>query len=90
MFDGTAADVVFYGHDHDAFDGFGDRRYVNPGSVGCSSRAEARFAIVDCGTGDIRVTFRSVPYDDRSVFADLERRQVPLRDKIRRVFNPRD
>ena len=31
VFDGTAAEVVFYGHDHGAFDGSGDRRYVNPG-----------------------------------------------------------
>ena len=29
----------------------GDRRYVNPGSVGCFSRAEARFAIVDADPG---------------------------------------
>jgi predicted phosphodiesterase len=86
VFDGTAAEVVFYGHDHGAFDGSGDRRYVNPGSVGCFARAEARFAIVDCGAGPIRVTPRAVPYDDASVFADLEARQVPLRDEIRRVF----
>lgn len=90
VFAGIAADVVFYGHDHAAFDGTGDRRYVNPGSVGCFSRAEARFAIVDADPGGLRVAHRSVPYDDRSVFEDLERRRVPQRDEIRQVFLPRD
>jgi hypothetical protein len=30
-----------------------------------------------------------VAYDDRSLFADVERREVPLRDEIRRIFFPR-
>jgi hypothetical protein len=90
VFAGAEADVVFYGHHHPAFDGSGDRRYVNPGSVGCFSRAEARFAIVDADPAGIRVTHRSVPYDDRSVFEDLERRDVPQRDELRRIFLPRD
>jgi putative phosphoesterase len=85
VFADATADVVFYGHDHLAFDGTGARRYVNPGSVGCFTRAEARYAIVD----DDGIQHRAVPYDDRSVFADLVAREVPLRDEICRAFLPR-
>jgi predicted phosphodiesterase len=91
MFQSSAVDVVFFGHDHDALDAVGTRCYVNPGSVGCHTRAEARAAIVEVrDDDDIRIRRVSVPYDDSSVFADLEGRHVPDREFIRSTFLFRD
>lgn len=89
MFSGSDADLVFFGHDHQALDGVGARRCVNPGSLGCNGAAVARAAIVDIGAGAFQVRHLAVEYDDASVFEDLEARDVPDRELIRRLFLPR-
>jgi putative phosphoesterase len=91
MFRDTAgADVVFFGHDHAALDCLGRRRYINPGSLGCHTKAEARFCVIDVSEeGGIVVERHSIGYDDGPVFQDLEARQVPAREFIRRAFLPR-
>lgn len=82
LFANVAADLVFYGHHHPSSDLRGQRRYVNPGALGCHV-PEARFAIV---TADGEVTLGAVPYDWSEVLADFDRRYVPERDVIRRIF----
>ena len=84
------AEVVFYGHHHPASDLHGRRRYVNPGSLGCSRKSIAHFAILDCRDGSYTLEHHVVPYDDTSLFVEMERRQVPERDFICRVFFARD
>jgi predicted phosphodiesterase len=79
-------DVVFYGHEHGACDVSGRARYVNPGSLGCHDKAMARFIILACEQGRYELHKHAVPYDDASLFTDLEKRQVPARAFIRRVF----
>ena len=87
MFRESAADVVLFGHDHEALEAVGSRWYVNPGSAGCHVRAEARAVIIEQhGDDPIRIRHLAVPYDDTSVFEDLERRDVPARDFIRSAF----
>ncbi len=91
MFRTSEADLVFFGHDHESLDAVGARRYVNPGSAGCYSRAEARVAIVETDDREkVRIRRLSIAYDDSSVFKDLEKRNVPARDFIRTVFLRRD
>lgn len=91
MFRERAAGLVLFGHDHDALDVVGDRRYVNPGSAGCHVKAEVRCVIIEIGESDVvRIRHFSAPYDDASVFEDLERRNVPARDFIRNVFLRRE
>jgi len=80
------ADLVFCGHDHGRFDLRGRARYVNPGSLGCHSLAEARYCVAAFRGGGCTVEFRSVPYDDRELAAAFEARGVPERDFIRRAF----
>ena len=86
MFSGSDADIVFFGHDHQPLDAVGSRRYVNPGSLGCNGVAEARAAIAEIELGAIRIRHVSVEYDDAAVFNDLEARNVPERELIRRLF----
>jgi predicted phosphodiesterase len=82
--------IVFYGHHHPASDLRGQQRYVNPGSLGCHRQAVARFTILNCGNGSYTLEHHAVPYDDTSLFAEIDRRQVPERDFICRVFFARD
>ncbi len=84
------SEIVFYGHHHPASDLRGQRRYVNPGSLGCNRKAVARFAILHCSDGSYTLEHHAVPYDDTPLFAEMERRQVPERDFICRVFFARD
>ena len=84
------AEVVFYGHHHPTSDLRGRGRYVNPGSLGCNRMAVARFAILDCRDGDYTLEHHVVPYDDTSLFVEMERRQVPERDFISQAFFARD
>lgn len=79
--------IVCYGHHHP----FSDRasrtcRFINPGSLGCHDRAEARFTILDCDDERLAVRHRSVPYDDATLARDFERREVPERSFIDRAF----
>jgi predicted phosphodiesterase len=84
---GAAGDVVVFGHDHREYDlATGGRRFLNPGSVGCHDKAEARALILapaDAAPSVARVT---APYDDTDLLADYEERQVPERDFILRTF----
>jgi putative phosphoesterase len=88
LFEGIPGDIVFYGHHHPQSDLTGLRRYVNPGALGCHDIGNARFAILDADDHGWNLALQSVPYDPESVFADFERRDVPARDVIRRIFFP--
>jgi predicted phosphodiesterase len=87
LFAGQCGDLVFYGHHHPRSDVQGRKRYVNPGALGCHAPGEARFALLqvdDGGTWD--VSLRSVPYDASDLVSDYERRDVPARETIVRIF----
>jgi predicted phosphodiesterase len=76
----------FFGHTHSSCDLNGRAHYVNPGSLGCHTEAMARYVIVTFRNRRYTIEHRTVHYDDASLFADLERRQVPDRALIRSVF----
>jgi len=86
MFAAHRGEIVFFGHDHTPLQRRGCRLYVNPGSLGCCDRPEARFALLDVEDADYRIETHAVPYDDADLFRAFERRRVPERDFIRRGF----
>ena len=89
LFGARDAAVVCFGHDHAAYDVQGRCRYLSPGALGCSKEAAARFALLEARRpGEVEVTLRAVPYDARGLLAEFDRRDVPERDFIRRVFMP--
>lgn len=87
----TPGDVVMFGHDHRSYDlMFEERRFINPGSVGCHNRSEARAVVLtETPSGNVAVENLSVPYDDGELFVDFERRAVPAREFILREFMTR-
>jgi len=86
LFAALDAEAIFYGHDHMQSDVVGKARYVNPGSLGCFVRAEARYCIVDIRDGQMTVIQHRVPYDDAPLAKAFVQRDVPDRVFIVRTF----
>jgi hypothetical protein len=82
LFEENPGTVACYGHDHCFSDISGQRRYMNPGSLGCNGKPIAEFIVVDISTEGLNVHHEELPYDPtplRDAFAD---RQVPDRKHI--------
>lgn len=90
LFAGVEAEVVTFGHLHSSLDLHGRRLYLRPGSLGCHYRPLARYLLLSGDQGRLEVRHRAAPYEDATLFAALESRQVPAREFIRRVFLRRD
>lgn len=87
LFGDTSADIVFYGHHHPQSDLTGRSRYVNPGALGCHDRALARFALLTIDSDGTReVRFHEAAYDPSPLLRELEAREVPDRELIRKAF----
>jgi predicted phosphodiesterase len=86
LFAGQDADIHFYGHHHACSDLSGRKRYVNPGSLGCSADNIARYYVVEFRDGEYALEYRSVTYDDSELFRAFESREVPGRQFFYRLF----
>lgn len=78
--------LIFYGHHHPFSDLQGRARYINPGSLGCYTKAEARYTLVTLGNGKWNIEHRSVPYDDTALFETFQMRDVPEWEFLCRTF----
>jgi predicted phosphodiesterase len=78
--------LIFYGHHHPFSDLQGHARYINPGSLGCYTKAEARYTLVTLQNGISSIEHRSIPYDDTALFEAFQTRNVPERDFICQTF----
>jgi putative phosphoesterase len=81
------ADVLVFGHTHKPWvREHGGVRFVNCGSVGKPKDGDARgaFAMLDAGSGRLRVTIERVGYDADAVASEVRRAGLPgeLADKL--------
>lgn len=86
MFSFSNGSLVFYGHDHSKSDIQGKKRYVNPGSLGCSKNAVARYCVAEFARGRYIIEHCVVAYDDKELYEAFERRNVPERHFIYKAF----
>jgi predicted phosphodiesterase len=86
LFEAYNTNLIFYGHHHPFSDLQGRARYINPGSLGCYTKAEARYTLVTLQNGKWSIEHRSVPYDDAALFEAFQTRNVPEREFICRTF----
>jgi predicted phosphodiesterase len=87
--DSKRPDLIVCGHHHPPMDIIGSSgvRYYNPGALGCSHDALARFAILEISDdGGYQVSSHAVSYDVDLVIDALETREVPERAFIRTIF----
>jgi predicted phosphodiesterase len=83
--------LLFYGHHHPFSDLTGRVRYINPGSLGCHTAPLARYTLLETlPNGRYTLEHRAAPYDATPLLAEMDRRRVPGRDFIRRVFLRQD
>ena len=78
--------VLFYGHTHIFLDKQGRTRYINPGSLGCFSKAVARYTVMEIKSGTYEIEHRTVEYDDEELWKTFEQRKVPEREFLYRTF----
>lgn len=84
------AHFTFYGHHHEPADLTGvSTRYLNPGSLGCAPKPVARIAfLVVESPQQWKLSISSIGYDPTDLLGEFDRRVVPERDFIRRIFMP--
>ena len=85
-FSSLSSSVVFYGHDHSPLDVQGRRRYVNPGALGCSREAVARYCSVEFSRQGFTVEHLAATYDRTGLFRAFEERNVPERHFIQQTI----
>lgn len=78
MFDKLKCDVVFFGHKHEPIDLYGNKTYINVGSVGCHRAPLARgivLYIYDNGKYEfLRV---AVPYNRQQLYQEMTSGDLP-------------
>jgi predicted phosphodiesterase len=89
LFGGNAR-FVFFGHNHEPADVAGaTTRYINPGSLGCAPEPVARIIfLVVHSANRWELSPSAIPYDPAALLDEFDKRGVPERDFIRRVFMP--
>lgn len=89
LFSVSHAELVLYGHSHcksDVFSARSNTRYLNPGALGTSGQGIARYLILQFSTAGYAVHWESVPYDLALVLQEMEAREVPDREFLRKIF----
>lgn len=80
--------LICFGHHHPIhFFEDNDTIFLNPGSLGCNSKATAPYSVVDIGKDKITVRFEEVSYDNKKFLESYELLQVPKRDFLIKVFH---
>jgi predicted phosphodiesterase len=85
-FAGDTSSAIFCGHEHTPFDVQERCRYVNPGSLGCSTDSLARYLMLDISEHGFTVEHHAEPYDMTAVLRAFEQRRVPEREFILKRF----
>lgn len=86
LFNNIDADIIFYGHNHESSDIIGKKRYINPGSMGCSRDSYARLIIIEFNSRKYKITKHKILYDKSNLFKQLNERDVPGKEYIAEAF----
>lgn len=80
------AELILFGHHHIYHAFKTQKEYFNPGSAGCWNKSLARLALLQLEEGEIKLQREFVPYNDGELMDAFDKRKVPTRDFIRKVF----
>ena len=81
------ADIIFYGHEHIASIFEGDKKYINPGSLGCPHPKKniLRYGILELGN-EIKYNQFESEYDSSRVVRDIYEKKMPNGDFVASNF----
>ena len=88
VFEEAEADIIFFGHLHKVMDIIckTGKRYINPGSLGCQKDVFADYCIISIRNGAYEVEHKKVRYDKKTALDEMDNRDMPEREFIKRVF----
>ena len=88
MFADVKSDVILYGHDHTTNICWGDKLYINVGSLGCPSKEHniARAGILDIEKGKTAIELIEVIYDVDEVIRQIDALHYPESEIIKKYF----
>ncbi|MCT4598119.1 MAG: metallophosphatase family protein [Vallitalea sp.] len=89
LFKDSTEKLVFYGHHHpyhDCIVNVSGRRFINPGSLGCSHDNFARYCIAEFFSEGYNITFKKVEYNKQSIVNDMKNSNIPEKEFICKVF----
>lgn len=88
MFSGHDESLICFGHHHPQHFFRNDRTiYLNPGALGCNSKPEAPYAIVEANEEGFNVEVKHASYNNKAFLEAYEKLQVPERDFILHIFH---
>lgn len=82
-------DIVCFGHHHTLHHFRSSKStYINPGSVGCNSKAVAHYSIINIDdNGCINCTFKEIQFDNRDFLLKYYEYDVPAKDTLLSIFH---
>lgn len=82
------ADIIIFGHDHYGSVVFGDKNFINIGTLGCTNLnvGFAKAALLTLDNHTLKLEEIKVPYDVTNEINKLDMFDVPDKDLIKRIF----
>ena len=76
LFKEVDADVIFYGHEHNASNIIGEKHYINVGSSGCTEGDRTHCTIVEFKEQGYDIKVHEMKYEKDKVLTELYKREV--------------
>lgn len=86
LFKEVDAEVIFYGHEHNASNIKGKKHYINVGSSGCTKGDITHCTIIEFKNRSYNIQVHEMKYEKDKIFKELYEREVPEREFISKIF----
>lgn len=82
------ADIIFYGHEHIASIFDKERKFINPGSLGCpyTVKNQGRYGILEVSDNNIDYHNYTFTYDSSKITTDMFNKKMPNAEFIAKNF----
>lgn len=88
LFSDRQENLICFGHHHPVhYFNHRARTYLNPGSLGCNDKPNARYALVHIAGTQSKIELNEVSYDNTEFLKSYSKLKVPDREFILKVFH---
>jgi putative phosphoesterase len=86
LFKEVNAEVIFFGHEHNASNMIGEKHYINVGSSGCTKGDSTHCTIVEFEENSYDIKVYEIKYEKDKVLRELYKSEIPEREIISKIF----
>ena len=86
MFDYVDAEIVLFGHEHTPMSSFGNKAYVNVGSLGCNYESKAKGVLITITPEEARAEDVKAAYNKQVFFDAMEEKKIINREYYSKYF----